>query len=205
MTAQKESVSPGLDEPGTLHAGVPLEGQFIDACNAVGEFIEYWGFKATHGRVWLLLAIHRQPLAQKELGRMLELSRGTISTVVSDLVEHGLIEPVSDHRNAPYRAMIEFWPTIANVLKNREAGLIRRAHASLNALLLDLENHEAAEDIYDLERIRGLVKLSEMAQRFLQLLINVPLPSHTDRMTGWFSTVGRIAQKLRKGLSPSGD
>ena len=188
-------------EPGTDS----FDQHLVRACDAVGEFIEYWGFKATHGRVWLLLAIHRKPLAQKDLMRMLKLSRGTISTVIADLVTHDLVEAVSDHRNAPYRAKTEFWPTIAAVLEKREAGLIRKAHASLIALLESLETNPEFRKTYDIERVRGLVNLSEMAQRFLQLLINVPLPSHSDRMTGWFSTVSRIAQRLRRGLSSTND
>ena len=204
MSPERENLSGAVGGVDSGAIPTPLEQHLVDACDAVGEFIEYWGFKATHGRVWLLLAIHREPLAQKELMRMLELSRGTISTVVADLVEHGLVEAVSDHRNAPYRAKTEFWPTIATVLKQREAGLIRRAHEALSSLLSTLEGDEL-QDIYDVERIRGLVNLSEMAQRFVQLLINIPLPSHTDRMTGWFSTVGRIAQRLRKGIGSGGD
>lgn len=205
MNPEQDKVSRSTEGSNAEPGNDPLDQHLVGACNAVGEFIEYWGFKATHGRVWLLLAIHRQPLAQKDLMRMLNLSRGTISTVVADLVAHDLVEAISDHRNAPYRAKTEFWPTIAAVLEKREAGLIRQAHTSLIALLESLEANPEFREVYDVERVRGLVNLSEMAQRFLQLLINVPLPSHTDRMTGWFSTVSRIAQRLRRGLSSKDD
>ena len=32
--------------------------------DAVGDFIEYWGFKRIHGRVWTLLALRSSPMTQ---------------------------------------------------------------------------------------------------------------------------------------------
>ncbi len=180
-----------------------LEARVLDACDAIGEFIEYWGFKATHGRVWLLLSIHREPMSQKSIGEALSLSRGTISTVVSDLVDHRLIEATSDHRNAPYVAVTDFWPTIAAVLREREWGLISRAHVALTGLADELARTEDASvaSRYDLDRVRSLIKLAEMAQRVLNLLIQFPMPSQNERVKGWFDTVSRIARKLRRSAA----
>ena len=142
-------------------------------------------------------------MSQKSIGEALSLSRGTISTVVSDLVDHRLIEATSDHRNAPYVAVTDFWPTIAAVLREREWGLISRAHVALTGLADELARTEDASvaSRYDLDRVRSLIKLAEMAQRVLNLLIQFPMPSQNERVKGWFDTVSRIARKLRRSAA----
>ena len=34
-----------------------LDRRVLEVCDAIGEFIEYWGFKSIHGRVWAMLAL----------------------------------------------------------------------------------------------------------------------------------------------------
>jgi DNA-binding transcriptional regulator GbsR (MarR family) len=200
LSTPNELHEAAIDSADPLTDHVEINDRVLEACDAIGEFIEYWGFKATHGRVWLLLAINKEPVAQKALGEMLSLSRGTISTVVADLVDHGLIKAVSDHRNAPYVAVTDFWPTISTVLRRREWRLINGAYTALAALADTLEHaaEEGGETPYDLERIRNLINAAEMAQRVLNLLINLPMPAQSDRVKGWFDTVSRIARRLRR-------
>src|SRR4051812_41709734 len=53
----------------------PLTTRIGQVCDAVGAFIEYWGFKAIHGRIWALLALRNGPLAQAEIAKTLGVSR----------------------------------------------------------------------------------------------------------------------------------
>ena len=80
-------------------------------CDAVGAFIEYWGFKAIHGRIWAVLALSTEPLNQVEVSEFLEVSRSLVSGAMAELVQHRLVEPTDDRRNAPYRAVVDIWPT----------------------------------------------------------------------------------------------
>ena len=44
-----------------------LERRIVSVCDACGDFIEYWGFKSIHGRVWAYLTISARPLSQTEI------------------------------------------------------------------------------------------------------------------------------------------
>jgi len=168
--------------------------------DAVGRFIEYWGFKTIHGRVWVLLALHREPLAQTEIAQILEVSRSLISGAVSDLTAHGLVRPVGDHRNAPYEAMIDFWPTIADVLRGREWMLLESAKVALEGAVQEAERAEdqGRSINYDLDRMRVLLAFTELGQAFLRVLISLRTPRGVERLGGWLRSASSIVRRVRR-------
>ena len=60
------------------------------AIDAVGNVIEFWGFKRNQGRVWALLYLRGEPLTAGEIERELDLSKGGVSMLLRDLerVQH---------------------------------------------------------------------------------------------------------------------
>ena len=120
--------------PGTDRLGAKVR----HVCEAVGDFIAYWGFKAIHGRIWTLLALRREPMSQVEVADFLQVSRSLVSGAMSELVEHGLVRPLSEHRNAPYEAVVDIWPTISDVLRDREWMLIEAARLALEGAVEEL-------------------------------------------------------------------
>ena len=46
------------------------------ATDAVGQVIEFWGFKRNHGRVWALLYLRDEPLSAAHIEEELALSKG---------------------------------------------------------------------------------------------------------------------------------
>ena len=93
-----------------------LKARQLDVCDAIGDFIEYWGFKRIHGRVWALVALSSKPLPQ------VEIAKTWCEPFIGEwrgrwLVDRGLLRPTEDKRNTPYTAMTDFWPTVAAVLQ----------------------------------------------------------------------------------------
>ena len=89
--------------------------RLLHVCETAGAFIEYWGFKSIHGRVWTLLALSKEPISQVEVARILTVSRALVSQAMAELVSYGLVRPKGDHRNAPYEAVMDIWqPTSEN-------------------------------------------------------------------------------------------
>ena len=97
-----------------------LHRRVMEVAEAIGDFIAYWGFKSIHGRVWTVIALRDEPTTQAQVCHLLGVSRASVSTVVSELVGHGLLRAVDERRNSPYVAVFDFWPVVADVLRKRE-------------------------------------------------------------------------------------
>jgi DNA-binding transcriptional regulator GbsR (MarR family) len=176
-----------------------LDERIRQVCDAVGGFIEYWGFKAILGRIWTLLALRREPMSQVEIADFLEVSRSLVSGAVSELVKRGLIRATSEHRNTPYEAVIDIWPSISDVLRSREWMLIESARLALEGAIEELElapGRDASR--YDLDRIRFLLRMTELAQAFLRLLIGIRVPRKLEGLGTWLESSARFMRGLRE-------
>lgn len=176
-----------------------LDRRVLRACDAVGAFIEYWGFKAVHGRVWTLLALHRRPLSQSEIVERLGVSKALVSTTISELSGFGLVRPVSDRRNAPYEAVVNVWPTIADVLRSREWMLLEEARVALEAAIEEGDYVEARHggSPYDVGRLKLLLSMTEMAQALLKTLIALRLPQPSAAVRSWIKTAASLVKRMR--------
>ena len=198
--------------PGSKTGADPLTRAVLQVAQAAGNFIEYWGFKAVHGRIWTLLALHREPLPQTELADLLGVSRSLVSQAMAELVEFGLVRAVSESRNAPYEAVIDIWPTIADVLRSREWMILEGARVALEAAIEEAEiaassldsarPERAARLRWDLDRLRMLLSLTEMAQGFLKMVIALRLPRAPEGFGGWVGRAQTLVSRLR-GIGPA--
>ena len=170
-----------------------LEKRIVSVCDACGDFIEYWGFKSIHGRVWAYLTISARPLSQTEIARALNVSRASICIAISELSEYGLVRPNSHVRHAPYESVVDVWPIISNVLREREWMLLETARVALEGALNELDRikSEDPDDLiaknYNLARLKMLLQMTEWAQSVLKLIINAKLPRATDRWNAWMT------------------
>ena len=60
----------------------------------IGAFIEYWGFRNIHGRVWGTIYLSNKPMSTPEIVERLDVSKALISGAINELLDHGLIERV---------------------------------------------------------------------------------------------------------------
>ena len=176
-----------------------VESLVLGVCNAVGEFIEYWGFKSVHGRVWTLLALSAEPVPQTQIAQRLGVSRSLISAVVSDLSERGLVSATSERRNAPYVAITDFWPVVAGILRSREWKLIEDAKTALEALIAagdDLDSTDTPS-AYDFERARSLLGITDAALNVLKLVIKYPPGAGSERWINVFKRISGLARIIK--------
>ncbi len=174
-----------------------LTQRILAVCDAVGEFIEGWGFKSIHGRVWALLALSKQPIPQSEIADRLSVSRSLISLAIAELTQYGLVRPTAEARNAPYEASLDVWPTITDVIRSREWMTIERARVTLESALAEAEYREEAglPNDYDLGRIKLLLAMTELAQATLKAILAVRMPRSLDAFGHWLGrTRGAIEQ-----------
>jgi len=173
-----------------------LQGLIRRVCEAVGDFIEYWGFKAVHGRIWTLLTLATEPMSQVEIAEFLGVSRSLVSGAVADLTKRGLVQPLSDHRNAPYQAVVDIWPSISEVLRGREWMLIEAARLALDSAIEEVELVGGVTR-WDLERLEFLLRLTELAQAFLRLLIGIRVPRKLKGVGDWLKSSAQFMRSLR--------
>ncbi len=171
----------------------------LKVCDAVGDFIEYWGFKHVHGRIWALLALRKEPISQAEVGRTLGISRSLVSESISELTGYGLVRPTSERRNAPYEAVFDVWPTIADVLRSREWMLLERAKGAMEAAVLEAEVREARgiELPWDVDKMRMLLKMTELFQSLLKFLIAMRMPASFKGLPGALARTRGLVQSFR--------
>lgn len=204
----KSSASPGSlpNEHSHKTGADPLTRSVLQVAQAAGNFIEYWGFKAIHGRIWTLLALHKEPLPQTDVADLLGVSRSLVSTAMAELLEFGLVRAVDEHRNAPYEAVIDIWPAISDVLRSREWMLLESARVALEAAIEEAEIAGSGERgpplRWDLDRLRMLLSLTEMAQGFLKMVIALRLPRVPEGFGGWLGRAQSLVARLRGGVAP---
>ena len=177
-----------------------MTDRVLQVCDAVGSFIAWWGFKAIHGRIWTVLALSKSPLSQAQISRTLSVSRALTSGAVRELEGYGLVRTVGTGRLAPYEAVIDVWPVISNIMRQREWMMMETARMSLEAALEEAELglETGAEGPWSTERIRLLLGLTEMAQALLKILIKLRVPRSKDALGTWLGRAARLMSSLRR-------
>jgi DNA-binding transcriptional regulator GbsR (MarR family) len=164
------------------------------AGDAVGNVIEFWGFKRNQGRVWALLYLRGTPLTAGEIERELELSKGGVSMLLRDLERWGVVLRVRPPEETAwrYRAETDFMRMVARVLEEREAGLVARIREDLAEArrLAEAAGNVPREQLQRLERMAAL---AEQVDRAVRLFLK------TARLD-----VGAMLDTLREGVGSGG-
>lgn len=156
---------PDQSEPSTH---LPLWEALVT--DAVGDVIEFWGFKRNHGRVWALLYVRNHPMNARQLQDQLELSKGAVSMITRDLEQWNVIRRVRHPESSAWHfvAEINFMGMITHVLKQREGQLIARVSTDLK----DAENLARQSDDVPpetLDRIKRMRQLASMMEQALSI------------------------------------
>ena len=67
------------------------------------------------------------------------LIRALVSGAVAELASFGLVRQVGSGRMAPYEAVMDVWPIISGVLREREWMLLETARITLEGAITELE------------------------------------------------------------------
>ncbi len=142
------------------------------AVDAVGNFIEFWGFKRNQGRVWALLYLRGMAMTAGELEKTLILSKGGISMLLRDLERWSVILRVREPGSAAwkYRAESELMKMVRRVLEEREGEFVARIRADLTeAIRLAQATGKVSKD--RLDRLRRMNALADQMERALRVFL----------------------------------
>jgi DNA-binding transcriptional regulator GbsR (MarR family) len=101
--------------------------------DGVGQFIEYWGFKAVQGRLWCYLYLSKEPLSSIQLSQLLKVSPALITQSVQILLKYRVILEAEKGVNGVlrFRANPNVSEAIGGVLAGREALLMEEIQGSV--------------------------------------------------------------------------
>jgi DNA-binding transcriptional regulator GbsR (MarR family) len=153
------------------------------AVDAVGNVIEFWGFKRNQGKVWALLYLRDQALTAAEIEADLELSKGGVSMLLRDLERWGVVLRVRSPGDASwrYQAETDLLKMARRVFEEREFAFIERVRADLSEARKLSEKDERATKA-QLSRIVKMETLADATEKALKLFLKT---SRFD-MTGMF-------------------
>ena len=143
-----------------------------DFSEVVGEFMQYWGFKRIHGKIWAHLYLSEVPLDATTLVKRLHVSKALVSFSIHDLLEYHVIREVARGRGRTvlYEANPDVTGVILNVLRLRELKMMSTAEKAV-AKLEASKNTALAEFKISRKKVADLREMIEAAQGLLDLMI----------------------------------
>ena len=139
----------------------------------VGQFMEYWGFKKIHGRIWTHLYTSTKELDSIELMKRLRVSKGLMSLAIRDLVKYKVIFPhhTGRHGTTFYTTNPNLFDVITNVLKNRERKMLTQA-IKASEKLASLNQNKLDSHQLSLEKIQDILSMSASSLVLLEAFLN---------------------------------
>ncbi len=146
--------------------------ELAEVAEQVGTFIQYWGFKRIHGRIWTHLFLAKTPLDAAELMRRCKISKALASISLRDLLEYRVILEAGKTADGTqgYRANPDITDVIFGVLRAREKKMLSQIHSS-HRLLKNLPAGELDKQQLDSERIQALGEMIEFAENGLDTVL----------------------------------
>jgi DNA-binding transcriptional regulator GbsR (MarR family) len=146
----------------------------------MGELVEFWGFKASLGRIWSTLYLSPEALSADRIAEITGLSAGAISMGIQELGQWGLIDRVitTGDRKRHYAASTDIWEVIRRVFRERELRLVGRAIDRFSEALALLEaarrDDPADEDLrFVIDRVRGLLVLARTGYTLVERFADI--------------------------------
>ena len=152
----------------------------LRAADAMGQLMEFWGFRRHMGRLWTILYLSPEPMTTAELSETLQLSSSAVSLSLGELVRWGAVRKTwrPGERKDFYQAESSVWKLLRRVYERRELNLIREAidaFGDAQRHLDETQDQLSAEDRrrvdYMRKRLSRLSALSKAGERLVQLLV----------------------------------
>ncbi len=136
--------------------------------DAVGNVIEFWGFKNNQGRVWALLYLRDAELSAAQIRSVLDLSKGGVSNLTRELEGWDVIErlPRGEDATTRFRANCDLARMIRRVLREREASFLATVRQDLAAAeRVAHADPKVPSEVAD--RVTRMRRLAELVERTL--------------------------------------
>jgi DNA-binding transcriptional regulator GbsR (MarR family) len=152
----------------------PVEQAEFEVADAVGQVLEFWGFKRPMGRLWALLYLSPEPLTAAALGKRLRMSAGAVSMTLAELVKWGAVRKTwrPGERADFYQPETSIWKLVTRVVRERELRLAHEVVETLRGAARTLprsgrSKHERQLLEFKRLRIETLQQLVEVGERLL--------------------------------------
>lgn len=141
----------------------------------IGGFIEYWGFKSIHGKVWTHLYLSPEPLDASELMARLKISKSLASITINDLLRYNVIiqRGKGPKDTQVYSVNPDIREVILKVLREREVQMMNRLQECFARLEYEQKASEGADDRFCVQRLAGLGKIIEQGAATLKAMIDL--------------------------------
>ena len=142
--------------------------ELMQTAQLIGDFIEYWGFKKVHGRIWVHLFLSKTPLNSRQLVQLLKVSSALVCNSLAELLQYEVILEAGKARNGVllYTANPNVGRVVAGVLRSRESLLLKKIQTSFKSMSKKIKS--APIDV-DLQRVELLGKWIQVAKLYLEL------------------------------------
>lgn len=150
------------------------------AIDAVGNVIEFWGFKHNQGRVWAVLYLRGVSMTATQLEEELGLSKGAVSMLVRDLERWGVVVRIRQPGTGAwhFRAETDLMRMVSRVIQERESAFIGRIASDLEeARRLASVSGVGKDRLARLEKLTALAAGAERALRIFLRTSRVDLSS----------------------------
>lgn len=146
--------------------------QLLDLTEEVGKFIEYWGFKRIHGKIWALLYVSKEPLAAADFMEAFGISKALASISIRDLLKYEVIleKEKSSYGTQLYVANPEIFDVITGVLRQRELKMLAQLQSS-HGLVAELPEKAKTRDDINPDRLKTLGEMITEARGTLSSLL----------------------------------
>lgn len=131
--------------------------------DAIGEVMGFWNFKPSMGRVWTVLYLSPEPLSADEIGRRTELSSGSVSMTLQELLMWRVVRKawMRGTRRRFYEAETDILALVTRVFRERELRLIDTTIERIERALALLQHTETTTRVAFLRtRLETLLRLS---------------------------------------------
>jgi DNA-binding transcriptional regulator GbsR (MarR family) len=140
-----------------------LPQELDQACLAVGNFIEYFGFKQIEGRIWTHTLLAKRDLCARDYINRTGISKGLVSISIARLVNYNVLSVSREiGKTQYYQVNIDVASVIKDVLRRRERKLLSEIDSSVDLLLNISEKESRNIDLKRLNYLKGLVKSAKM-------------------------------------------
>jgi DNA-binding transcriptional regulator GbsR (MarR family) len=153
--------------------------EYYHVLKNVGAFMEYWGFKAVHGKIWACIFLAKEPVDANFIISQLQLSKAAISLGLKDLLYYNVILEVEKEgpSTQKYKANPDLVDVICNVLRQREKKMLQTIVGFSKSLS---EKTATSENGLDSQRVQQLRKMSEQAHTVLDQMLQMQIVSLTE-------------------------
>jgi DNA-binding transcriptional regulator GbsR (MarR family) len=141
--------------------------QVLEVIEGIGDFIEYWGFKKVHGKIWSLIFLTENPVDANYIMSQLGISKSLVSMSLKDLMAYNVVLEYSEKMSTQhYVSNPNLSSVIMQVLMGREAKMLMKIKNSCD--LMNCLDKKALGPHISPARAKKLTKMVRTASAVLK-------------------------------------